>query len=74
MPYGPHTDGDRERMLASLGVASIDELFADIPEALRASGIDLPRAGDLFEKAARTMLADLGEWRLAHHQRELQLP
>ena len=35
---------------------------------------DLPRAGDLFEQAARAMLAELGEWRLAHHQRELALP
>ena len=31
MPYGPHTAGDRERMLAALGIASVDELFADIP-------------------------------------------
>ena len=31
MPYGPHTDDDRARMLATIGVASIDELFADIP-------------------------------------------
>ena len=37
MPYGPHTAGDRERMLAALGIDIVDELFADIPEALRAS-------------------------------------
>jgi glycine dehydrogenase subunit 1 len=42
MAYGPHTSADRERMLAGLGIDSIDELFADIPEALRASPLDLP--------------------------------
>jgi glycine dehydrogenase subunit 1 len=53
MPYGPHTDGDRKRMLASLGVASVDELFADIPEALRSSGIDLPGPEPELQLAAR---------------------
>ena len=53
MPYGPHTDGDRERMLASIGVASVDELFADIPTALRASGIDLPGPEPELQLAAR---------------------
>src|SRR6186997_1731341 len=42
MPYGPHTDDDRAQMLATIGVASIDELFADIPAELRASPLDLP--------------------------------
>jgi glycine dehydrogenase subunit 1 len=42
MPYGPHAPDDRERMLSALGIASVDELFADIPEGLRASGLDLP--------------------------------
>ena len=45
MPYGPHTADDRARMLATIGVASVDELFADIPAELRASPLDLPRAG-----------------------------
>ena len=53
MPYGPHTDGDRERMLASLGVASVDDLFSDIPAALRASGIDLPGPEPELQLAAR---------------------
>ncbi len=42
MPYSPHTVADRERMLASLGIESVDELFADIPESVRAHGLDLP--------------------------------
>jgi len=53
MPYGPHTDGDRERMLAALGVASVDDLFADIPPELRASGIDLPGPEPELQLAAR---------------------
>ena len=31
MPYGPHTADDRARMLATIGVASVDDLFEDIP-------------------------------------------
>jgi glycine dehydrogenase subunit 1 len=42
MPYGPHTPADRARMLATIGIGSVDELFADIPDALRASPLDLP--------------------------------
>ena len=53
MPYGPHTTGDRKRMLAKLGIASVDELFADIPEALRASRLDLPEPEPELELAAR---------------------
>jgi glycine dehydrogenase subunit 1 len=44
MAYGPHTPADRERMLATIGVASVDALFADIPAALQASPLDLPPA------------------------------
>ena len=42
MPYGPHTAADREKMLAALGLSSVDQLFDDIPVALRASRLDLP--------------------------------
>ena len=41
MAYGPHTPADRQRMLAALGARSVDELFADIPEALRSSPLRL---------------------------------
>jgi len=34
MRYLSHSDADRREMLASIGVASIDELFADIPAAV----------------------------------------
>jgi glycine dehydrogenase subunit 1 len=39
------TDADREEMLAAIGVESLEELFRDIPEALRFEGrLDLPPA------------------------------
>ena len=41
MPYGPHTEATGQRMLGALGVASVDDLFSDIPAAPRI-GIDLP--------------------------------
>ena len=53
MPYGPHTASDRERMLATLGLTSVDQLFDDIPVALRASALDLPPPEPELELAAR---------------------
>ncbi len=35
MPYIPHTDADREAMLRTIGVSSIDDLFCEIPEDLK---------------------------------------
>ena len=34
-------------------------------------GVELPRAADLAEQAARTMLGDLDEWRLVNQQQDL---
>ena len=34
-------------------------------------GVELPRAADLTEQAARVMLADLDEWRLVNQQQDL---
>ena len=42
MVYGPHTPDDRSRMLAALGIASVDELFEVIPPAVRARPMRLP--------------------------------
>ncbi|MEK6720300.1 MAG: aminomethyl-transferring glycine dehydrogenase subunit GcvPA [Chloroflexota bacterium] len=53
MPYGPHTAPDRERMLTALGLSSVDELFLDIPEALRASPLRLPDPEPELELATR---------------------
>jgi glycine dehydrogenase subunit 1 len=41
LAYGPHTPADRQRMLAALGMHSVDELFADIPEPMRSSPLRL---------------------------------
>ncbi len=51
--YGPHTGDDRARMLAALGIDTVDELFADIPPDLRSSGLDLPPADTELELTAR---------------------
>jgi glycine dehydrogenase subunit 1 len=41
--YTSATDADRERMLEAVGAASIEELFADIPEGVRLDrNLDLP--------------------------------
>ena len=40
-------------MLAALDIGSVDELFDDIPEALRAGGLDLPPPQPEMELAAR---------------------
>src|SRR3954451_2390181 len=53
MTYGPHTPTDRERMLSTLGIDSIDALCADIPVAARANGLDLPPGLDELSLARR---------------------
>ncbi len=53
MAYGPHTAADRERMLAALGVGSVDELFDDIPAELRPSPLQLPEPVSELDLAAR---------------------
>lgn len=41
--YFPHTPDDMATMLGRCGVTSVDELFADVPEAVRLKGdYDLP--------------------------------
>ena len=41
-PYIPNTNEDRRAMLDVIGVATADELFADIPPELRIDALDLP--------------------------------
>jgi glycine dehydrogenase subunit 1 len=58
MSYLSLTDSDREEMLAAIGVSSVDELFEQVPEAVRLGReLDLPPA--------------LGEAELARHVEEL---
>jgi len=39
MPFIPHTEHEVQEMLAAIGVARIDDLFDEIPAALRISGL-----------------------------------
>ena len=50
MSYMPQTPEDTQRMLASIGAGSADDLFAHIPEACRYQGdLDIPAAMDEIE-------------------------
>ncbi len=45
MQYIPNTEADRQKMLADIGAASVEDLFADIPAFLRLTReLDLPPA------------------------------
>src|SRR5215831_10721774 len=44
MPFIPHTQADVRAMLQSIGAASIEELFDEIPGELRHLHLDLPPA------------------------------
>jgi glycine dehydrogenase subunit 1 len=59
MRYLPLTDADRRAMLATIGVPSIEALFADVPQAARLDQLlDLPRAqGEIEVERALGALA-----------------
>jgi len=40
MPYIPHSEKDIKEMLDTIGIESIDDLFDEIPKAIRAQGLD----------------------------------
>lgn len=42
MSYYPHTETERQQMLAAIGLERIGDLFVDVPEALRFPDLDLP--------------------------------
>ena len=58
-------DGSAARSLATA------EVLEQIAAELEADGTGLTRAADLVEQASRSMLADLGEWRLINAQYDL---
>ncbi|MCV0403966.1 MAG: aminomethyl-transferring glycine dehydrogenase subunit GcvPA [Chloroflexi bacterium] len=62
MSYSPHTDADRRQMLDTIGVETVEDLFADIPAAVRASDWSVPPP--LTELEVRAELA-----RIASHNR-----
>ncbi len=50
MSYVPHTADDRAKMLSAIGAATVEEMFADIPEAVRLQKeLDLPLGWSEFE-------------------------
>lgn len=59
MRYLPLTPDDRAEMLSAIGVASVDDLFVDVPAAARREGfVDLPRvAGELEVERELSALA-----------------
>ena len=57
MAYSPHTPADRERMLAAVGVDSVDDLFADISPRFRPGSFEIPPP--LVEQQVRAELARL---------------
>ena len=58
--------GDALRSMAT------SDTLKQIDQELRGNA-NLSRAADLTEQAARTMLADLDEWRLVNQQRDLSV-
>jgi len=57
MTYSPHTDADREAMLAAVGAEAVDDLFGDIPVRIRAGAWDVPPP--LTEQEVRAELSRL---------------
>ncbi len=55
MPYIPHTDEEVQEMLAAIGAVSIDDLFDEIPDALRIDGLDRVPVG-LEESAVSRLM------------------
>ena len=43
MTYVPHSDADRKAMMDAVGVQSVDDLFAVVPEAVRYPPLKMPR-------------------------------
>ncbi|MCX5740809.1 MAG: aminomethyl-transferring glycine dehydrogenase subunit GcvPA [Proteobacteria bacterium] len=68
--YIPHTEDDVRQMLATIGVANLDALFASVPEKLRlARSLAVPQvaseqevAAELAALAARNANAGTHEW------------
>ena len=59
MNYTPHTEADVQAMLQVLGLGSMDDLFAPIPEKLRVKALNLPPGISEMEALAQIQrLAD----------------
>ena len=58
-PYIPNTDADRQTILQTIGAASVDALFADVPAEHRDPAISLPPS--LSESELREVFSDLAD-------------
>ncbi len=56
MPFIPHTEEDVQAMLASIGANSIDDLFDEIPPALKSAGLNHVPPGLNEMEVSRLML------------------
>ena len=52
MTYVPHTERETREMLAAIGVARLEDLFADVPAAVRFPALKLPPPSSEMEIAA----------------------
>ena len=76
MPYIPHTPDDLQEMLSVVGVRTLDDLFADIPQDMRPKSFKLPKGQgeasvcayfeDLAAKNRPEMISFLGAGYYAH--------
>lgn len=57
--YFPHTEADIKAMLDKVGVGSLDELYAEVPESIRFRG-DYELPGAMSEIDVRRLFATLG--------------
>src|SRR5690606_10737626 len=55
MTYIPHTDVERQQMLAAIGVTTIEDLFEAVPSTHRFPKLDLPAGVSEMEIAAELM-------------------
>ncbi len=59
MPFIANTDAQRREMLEAIGLASLDDLFRDIPPELRCKGLKLPDGlGEMEVQSRLAALAD----------------
>jgi glycine dehydrogenase subunit 1 len=62
MTYIPHTDLERQQMLAAIGVTTIEDIFEDVPSSHRFPALNLPKPVSEMEAVAElSALAEANE-------------
>ncbi len=62
----PHTEDEREEMLKTVGVKTLEDLFQDVPKAFRFPDLDLPPA--MTEMEAMALMEDMSKANLTTHE------